>query len=127
MKNYTDFANLAHVYLEDSYVLAIDETPDSLSFKLDLVLTPSHPRYHEPRADEQHCYANAMLTIPGATKIEWVTRSTQTYRDATGEEDLGNIDNLQYGDGYYDIVGDWGHVRVHSTAEPRLSAVTMDD
>lgn len=59
MKNYTDFADLAHVYFEDSYVLAIDETPDSLSFKLDLVLTPSHPRYHEPRADEQLDLSNA--------------------------------------------------------------------
>ncbi|MFK0248103.1 hypothetical protein ACIQUM_25710 [Amycolatopsis azurea] len=121
MKNYTDFADLAHVFLEDSYVLAIDETSASLAFKLDLVLTPSHPHYHEPRTDEQHCYADAVLTIPGATKVDWVTRSTQTYRDATGEEDLGNIDSFQYHDGYYEIAGDWGHVRIFSTAEPRLS------
>ncbi|WP_414945546.1 hypothetical protein [Amycolatopsis sp. cmx-11-32] len=121
MKNYTDFADLAHVFLEDSYVLAINETPISLTFKLDLVLTPSHPRYHEPRADEQHSYEDAVLTIPGATKIEWVTRSNQTYRDATGEEDLGNIDSFQYDEGYYEIIGDWGQVRIYSTAEPRLS------
>ncbi len=121
MKNYTDFAELAHVYLEDSFVLGIDETADSVSFKLDLVLTRSHPRYHEPRPDEQHCYADAVLTIPAATKIEWITRSSQTYRDATGEEDLGNIDSLHYSGGYYEIVGDWGHVRVYSMAAPRLS------
>lgn len=120
MKNYTDFAGLADVYLEDSYVLGIAETPDSLSFELELVLTRSHPRYHEPRPDEQYCYEDAVLTIPGATKVEWVTRSSQTYRDATGEEDLGNIDSFHYHDGRYEIVGDWGKVQVSSAAEPRL-------
>ncbi|WET82614.1 hypothetical protein P3102_16115 [Amycolatopsis sp. QT-25] len=121
MKNYTDFADLAHVFLEDSYVLAIDETSVSLAFELDLVLTPSHPRYHEPRSGEQHCYVDAVLTVSGATKTDWVTRSTQTFHDATGEEDLGNIDSFRYQDGYYEITGDWGRVRVFSTAEPKLN------
>ncbi|MBE1502249.1 hypothetical protein H4696_009349 [Amycolatopsis lexingtonensis] len=121
MKNYTEFADLAHVYLEDSYVLGIDEAPESLSFTLDIVLTPPHPRYHDPASGEQHCYAAAVLTIAGVRKIEWLSRSTQTYRDATGEEDLGNIDSFQYHDGRYEIAGDWGHVRVHSPAEPRVT------
>src|SRR5438309_409967 len=93
MKNYTDFADLANVYLEDSFVLGIDQKPGALSFQLEAALTPSHPRYHEPKPDEQHCYADATLTIGGATRIGWVTRSSQTSRDATGEEDLGNIDS----------------------------------
>ncbi|WP_432850487.1 hypothetical protein ACQPXB_08050 [Amycolatopsis sp. CA-161197] len=121
MKNYTDFTDLAEVYLEDSYVLAINERPDSVSFTLDLVLTPGHPRYHAPPPDEQYCYADALLAIVNATKIDWITRSAQTYRDAAGEEDLGNIDSLQYHDGYYDIAGDWGHVRVHTVATPQLT------
>ncbi|MEV4596211.1 hypothetical protein AB0K15_02270 [Amycolatopsis sp. NPDC049253] len=43
MKNYIDFANLAQVYLEDSYVLAINERPDAVAFTLDLVLTQGTP------------------------------------------------------------------------------------
>jgi hypothetical protein len=121
MKNYTDCAELANVYLEDSFVLAIDETPSALSFKLDVVLTPGHPLYHGPRPGEQHCYADATLTIADAAKIEWVTRSPQTYRDATGEEDLGNIDSFQQIDDHFEITGDWGHVRVYSTAAPQLT------
>jgi hypothetical protein len=121
MTNYTDFPDLANIYLEDSFVLAINETPTSLSFRLDAVLTQSHPRYHDPRPDEAHCYADAVLTIADATKIEWITRSTQTYRDATGEEDLGNIDSLQRHDDHYEIAGDWGHVRIYSTATPQLT------
>jgi hypothetical protein len=121
MKNYADFADLANVYLEDSFVLAIDEKPDTLSFTLEVALTPAHPLYHEPRPNEQHCYLDATLTISEATRIEWVTRSSQTYRDATGEEDLGNVDSLQRIDDHYEITGDWGHVRVYSTAAPRLT------
>src|SRR5437868_2325758 len=121
MTNYTDFPELTNVYLEDSFVLAIDETPATLSFRLEAVLTRPHPRYHQPRPDEAHCYADAVLTIAEATKIEWVTRSAQTYRDATGEEDLGNIDSLQRHDDHYEITGDWGHVRIYSTAAPQLT------
>ncbi|MEV0065658.1 hypothetical protein [Amycolatopsis sp. NPDC050768] len=128
MKNYTDIANLAQVYLEDSYVLAITERPDAVSFTLDLVLTPGHPRYHDPAPGEQYCYADAILTIGNATEIDWITRSGQTYRDAAGEEDLGNIDSLYYRDGYYDVTGDWGHVRIHTAATPQLafSPETLD-
>jgi hypothetical protein len=121
MTNYTDFPDLANVYLEDSFVLAIEETPTSLSFRLEAVLTQSHPRYHAPRPDEAHCYADAVLTLAEATKIEWVTRSTQIYRDAAGEKDLGNIDSLQRHDDHYEIAGDWGHVRIYSTATPQLT------
>ncbi|WIX99736.1 hypothetical protein QRX60_37640 [Amycolatopsis mongoliensis] len=123
MTNYTDFPDLANVYLEDSFVLGIDETPTSLSFRLEAVLTQAHPRYHQPRPGEAHCYADAVLTIADATKIEWITRSSQTYRDATGEEDLGNIDSLQRHADHYEIFGDWGHVRIFSRAAPRLTFI----
>ena len=120
MTNYTSFPDLANIYLEDSFVLAIDETSTSLSFHLEAVLTQSHPRYRPPRPDEQHCYADAVLTIAAAKKIEWIERSSQTARDAAGEEDLGTIDTLQRRDGYYEISGDWGHVEIYSSAAPRL-------
>lgn len=121
MTNYTDFPDLAHIYLEDSFVLAINETPTALAFQLEAVLTRSHPRYHEPRPGEAHCYADAVLTIADATKIEWVTRSSQTSRDATGAEDLGNIDSLQRHADHYEIAGDWGHVRIYTAAAPQLT------
>jgi len=121
MKDYADYTDLANVYLEDSFVLAIDEKPGALSFKLEVALTPGHPLYHQPRPDEQHCYVDAMLTIGEVARIEWVTRSSRTSRDATGEEDLGNIDSLRQLDDHYEITGDWGHVRVYSSAAPQLT------
>lgn len=68
MKDYTEFPDLAGVYLEDSYALGITETPDSLAFTLEAVLTPDHPNYHEPKPGEKYCYVNANLTI-GATEM----------------------------------------------------------
>ncbi len=123
MKDYTDFADLANVYLEDSFVLAIDEKPGTLSFKLEVALTPTHPLHHEPRPDEQHYYMDAMLTVDEAARIEWVTSSSRTDRDATcaEPEDLGNIDSLRHIDDHYEITGDWGHIRVYSTAAPKLT------
>ena len=120
MKNYTDFPDLTNVYLEESFVLAIDDAPTSLSFRLEAVLAQPHPRYREPQRGEAHCYADAVLTIADATRIEWITRSSRTHRDATGEEDLGNIDSLQQHGNHYEIFGDWGYVRIHSTTAPRL-------
>ncbi|GAB3134727.1 hypothetical protein GCM10027258_06070 [Amycolatopsis stemonae] len=120
MRNYTEFPALANVCLEDSYVLTIAETPSSLSFRLDVVLTRSHPRYHDPLSGESHCYADATLILAEATKIEWISRPAETYRDASGEKDLENIDSLHEKAGYYEMTGDWGHVRIASTAAPRL-------
>lgn len=67
--------DLAGLYLEDSYVLAISETPRRLSFMLDAVLTPAHPRYRAPLPGEQHCYATGVLIFEGITTIEWIRRS----------------------------------------------------
>ena len=120
MTPYTAFPDLADVYLEDSYVLAIDETPTSLTFTLDVVLTPEHPRYHEPRSGEQYCYADGFLTLAGATKIEWLSRSSNAFTDASGEEDLGNIDTFHQDADHFDLAGDWGHVHVFTQSPPTL-------
>jgi hypothetical protein len=51
MQSYAEFPELAHVYLEDSYVLEIRETEASVTFVLDAVLTPGHPGWAEPGPD----------------------------------------------------------------------------
>lgn len=120
MQNYDQFPELANVYLEDSFVLDIAEGPDSLTFSLDVVLTPGHPRYTEPAPGEQHCYLTATLTLTGASEIRWLRRSPQTYRDATGETDLGNIDRLVLDGDHFEVLGDWGQVWLFTTAAPTL-------
>ena len=55
------FESLRDVYLEDSWVLAIQPSSPSLAFDLDVVLTPSHPNYRGARPGEQHDYRRARL------------------------------------------------------------------
>ena len=110
--------DLAGLYLEDSYVLAISETPRRLSFMLDAVLTPAHPRYRAPLPGEQHCYATGVLIFEGITTIEWIRRSPLRSVDAAGNVDVGNIDSLTVDGASWRIEGDWGQVRLLSTSTP---------
>jgi hypothetical protein len=116
MQDYTGLPGLADVYLEDRWVQGIEETADSLSFRLDAVLTPEHPRYTPPPPDEQHCYAGAVLAFTGATEIRWLDRSDRVAVDAAGETDHGHIDSLVRDGDHFALDGDWGRVEVYTEA-----------
>lgn len=119
MIDYTKFPGLSGVYLEDSYVLEIIEEPARLSFKLDAVLTPESPAYRDPKPGEQYCYAAGRLTFPALVSVHWIKRTNQKFTDATGEQDLGNIDVLRRDADSYVAEGDWGEVHIHSS-EPQF-------
>jgi hypothetical protein len=114
MIDYTRFPRLAGVCLEDSYVLAISETGGQLTFDLDAALAPDSQAYHAPRSGEPYCYAYGTLVFPNVTGIEWVKRSDARYTDASGEENLGNIDILSVDQEAFVAEGDWGGVRIFS-------------
>jgi hypothetical protein len=116
MQRYTELPGLANVLLEDSWVLAISETADSLSFTLEAVLTPEHPRYVAPPPDQQHCYVDAVLAFTAATEIRWSSRSDKVAVDATGVPDHGNIDALVRDGDHFALEGDWGRVLVYTEA-----------
>jgi hypothetical protein len=119
MIDYKSFPGLAGVYLEDSYVLGISESLGQIVFHLDAVLTPEHSAYHSPRPGEQYCYEKGNLVFPDVTRVEWLRRSSSHYTDASGEEDLGNIDILRVDDDAFVAEGDWGAVRIYG-AQPRF-------
>jgi hypothetical protein len=117
--DYKIFPGLAGVFLEDSYVLGISESSEQVVFHLDAVLTPEHRAYHSPRPGEQYCYANGSLIFPDVTRVVWLRRNTRHYTDASGEEDLGNIDILTVDGDTFVAEGEWGAVRI-SGAQPRF-------
>lgn len=119
MIDYTNFPGLAGVFLEDSYVFGISESPGQVVFHLDAVLTPEHAEYHSPRPGEQYCYANGDLIFPDVTSVVWHRRSSSHYTDASGEDDLGNIDILKEDGDAFTVEGDWGSVRI-SGGQPRF-------
>lgn len=110
---------LAGVYLEDSYVLGISESSEQVVFYLDAVLTPEHPAYRSHRPGEHYCYARGSLLFPDVTHVVRVNRNGSHYTDASGDEDLGNIDALTVDGGAFVAEGDWGAVRI-SGAQPRF-------
>jgi len=120
MTDYSDLGNLREIYLEDSYVRAIEHAPNKMAFRLEAVLTPESPRYRAPRSGEQYCYARGCLEFSAVTSVEWRLRNYVRSVDADGEEDLGNIDSLIPEDGGYYLEGG-GQVVVYSTEQPLFS------
>ena len=117
--DYVSFPGLTGVYLEDSYVLGISESLEQVIFHLDAVLTSEHSAYHSPRPGEHHCYARGILVFPDVTHVAWLSRNGSHYTDASGEEDLGNIDSLSMDGHAFVAEGDWGAVRI-SASQPRF-------
>lgn len=120
-KNYYDFPALSEVYLEDSYVLRINEGDGTISFSMLLVLREQHPRYHAPEPGEQYCYAYGDLIFTGVREVRWLERGHHVYTDVTGEEDLGNIDTMIYDTDHYELTGDWGHVEIVTPDPPQVT------
>lgn len=118
-----------YVLLEESYVLGMRESPDTLEFTLDLVLLRGHPLYCPPAAGEQYCTRRAVLVFPAARRVEWQERRFVPSIDANGEVDFGTVDALCRSGDRYDMSGEWGAVRLtsdvplleieESDAEPR--------
>ncbi|CQQ28486.1 hypothetical protein [Yersinia enterocolitica] len=108
--NYSEILSLSNFYLEDSYVLSIDEVAISLIFELEAVLTKNHPQYEEPKNGEQYCYRKVLLRFFSADSIEWLDRRFIGFIDSTGDLDYGNIDSFVSDDGAYILSGDWGRV-----------------
>lgn len=109
---YTSRPGLTEIYLEDSYVLAIEARPGQLRFTLEFVLTPRHPDYRPPRQDEQHCYRRGELIFGGVTALRWTGQGSPPARDATGEIDYGNIDTYEWDAASDRLTGEWGRIEV---------------
>ncbi len=115
MSNYYEWSNFENTYLEDSFVLSIEEFESSLSFIVEVVLTENHPLYSSPNTGEQYCYRKGKIIFQELKSVEWSNRNTQPFTDAVDSEDYGNIDAfILDADGYH-LSGDWGEVVVNSS------------
>jgi hypothetical protein len=109
---YSDaFAQLANVYLEDSWVLALRSSETELTFDFDAVLTEGHPAYRGPAPGEQYDYRRARLTLHGS--VSCALSGAPPTSDATRTTDLGNIDSWTVdGAGLSLLSGGWGEARI---------------
>lgn len=115
MSKYCEWDNFKHLYLEDSYVLEINETEDQISFTLEIVLTEKHPFYKPPNVGEQYCYRNGKIIFQNLISVKWLNKNMQSFFDANESRDYGNIDLfVLIPDGYH-LMGDWGDVLINSS------------
>lgn len=116
MSKYYEWDDFKNIYLEDSFVLGIEEPENQITFKVEMVLTEDHPLYTSPREDEQYCYKKGKIIFNDVQAINWINRSFQPFTDADGSEDYGNIDLFELSSNGYHLSGDWGEVVINSLA-----------
>jgi hypothetical protein len=116
------FAGLANVVLEDSWVLGLEASLTALTFRLDLVLTPSHASYGPPLPGEARCYRSGTLVVASESALLLRRSSLPPANDAAGGRDYGHIDTFDLADSTNDrvwiLAGDWGDASVR---DPRIS------
>ena len=89
--------DLAEIYLEDSYILAVDLDSSKLSMDMEFVLREGHPLWRPPNPDEHYCYQRGKLVFKQVhdmtpERIDW---HCVPARDASGEIDYGNVDAMK--------------------------------
>jgi hypothetical protein len=111
---YENFLGFEHVYLEDSYVLGIDTTLQTVTIDLGVVLIETHPLYKKPSINEHYCMRKGQIIFPNCKEFNWIKKSMIPATDAAGEVDYGNIDNFVLTDGRYKLEGSWGSLDIIS-------------
>lgn len=108
--HYSEISSLRNVFLEDSFVLDIHEYPDRLVFDLDAVLAETHPAFEPPAAGSRYCFRLSTLSFMQIMSVEWISRTSIQFSDASGERDFGNIDSFSLEGDVSKLTGDWGVV-----------------
>ena len=116
MRPYHELPGIEALYLEDSYVLGVREGTTDVRFELEAVLTEDHPKWSPPKPGEQYAYLRVDLVFPNPRRVEWIERAMRPITDASGEIDYGNIDSFEWQTDFYELLGEWGHVRIESDA-----------
>lgn len=119
MSQYYEWDNFRNTYLEDSFVLDIEESKEQLSFTVEIVLTEKHSLYAPPSENEQYCYKTAKIIFQKLKSVTWLNKSMKPFTDADDSEDYGNIDSFELSPDGYHLTGDWGEVIIDS-APPML-------
>lgn len=124
---YEDLPGFESAYLEDSFVLAFDVTPDRVWFRLQVAVLETHPEYRPPPPDLAHYYRRAEMEFPEVRHLDWRPSGVPPTPDLEDPEpDYGFIDFLVYNGDRYMLGGRWGELDVES-ARPTLRLLPEGD
>ncbi len=116
--NYWQFPGFENIYLEDSYVLSINDKT-SIQILLEAVLTENHSLYTQPLPGEQYCYRRMTVNFSHPETYDLVLNNISPIADPDGSVDYGNIDDFFMADDKYYLRGEWGELTIVSDP-PRL-------
>ena len=116
MSRYYEWNKFKNIYLEDSFVLGIEESEKEISFTVEAALTEEHPMYSPPMQNEKYCYKRTKIVFKELKNIKWLEKNNEPFIDADGSEDYGNIDIFELSLEGYHVLGDWGEVIICSEA-----------
>jgi hypothetical protein len=114
--NYTELAALQHFVLEETWVLGIVATPGVLRFEVDFTFAKDHPELLPPRDGETNYGRLGVLSFSGVSTLSWTDQGHRPATDARGELDWGAIDSLSWTENSFELVGDFGRIRVDAAA-----------
>lgn len=113
--DYSGIPGLENLFFEDSWVLEIVRHTDRIVFRVDAVLTESHPAFAPPQPGEQHCYRRGELVFDSIRSLRWEADGlVRASSDPSGETDLGSIDSFVKVGETYVVVGDFGTLTIQA-------------
>ena len=112
--NYFERDEFQNIYLEDSFVISIQETKSDITFNCDFVLLEKHKMHSIPKNDEQYCYLKGYVKFSNITQIDWIKRNENVFSNNCYDNDYGNIDIFHIDNEKYYLQGDWGEVIISS-------------
>ncbi|WP_038026061.1 hypothetical protein [Synechococcus sp. PCC 7336] len=113
-EQYYSIPELKYIYLEDSYVIAIEEKEAIIIFFMDFVLQENHPEYEPPKDDEIYCFKRGTIKFIRPSKVDWQVKLMNPLTDSSGEIDYGNIDKFVILGNSYNLSGEWGKIEIIS-------------
>ena len=112
--NYFEHDNFQNIYLEDSFVIKIQETQSEIIFYCDFVISENHQLYSKPKEDEHYCYLYGYIKFNNINNIRWIKRDENVFSNDCYDRDYGNIDVFHIDNKKYYLQGDWGEVIIQS-------------
>jgi hypothetical protein len=119
-KEYFLLNSLQNLYLEESYVLGIEETKNTIIFKMEFVLCQNHPLYQPKKIQEQYCYRKGALIFKNILNYSWIHKNLRPSFDANKEADFGNIDHYFFHENVHHLEGSWGEIIIKTDVAPEV-------
>jgi hypothetical protein len=116
VSDYRSLQALEHFVLEESWVVGIEVRPDLVELDVDLCYARDHPELLPPRKGEYAYFRRGMIRFVSVSSASWEKSGLLPATDASGEEDWGHFDAVEWEGTAFKLTGDFGLIELEATA-----------